>query len=282
MNILRWSRAAGRQFADNTSSSSPTRSYAGSGTAELAGRIDVYVARGLLVTSTSNSASANPGGVWLYATAAEHAVLYQYAFAGAGSGSSPIVAGLIQTEAPYWQPKPGVAIPAPFERSLGLFPGDDTTLLQRCNGTSAPVAGCDESWALRILLGAGAGGGRPRPSSQSGCDVQVFGAGLYSFFSAYTQDCIGTASCQRALVEIDTASTAVGLGTAAATAGYSGAGIWIFNLFGIGADALVQETTGGATRTTTISRTLDNPSAADMPGAGQHKAGLIVAYQARS
>lgn len=223
------------------------------------------------MTSTTSSPTVVSGGVWLYGTAAEHAVLYQYAFAGAGSGASPIVAGLIQTEAPYWQPKPGVPIPRPFESSLGLFPGDDTGLLQRC-ATGSAIPGCDEAWALRILLGSAAARWGP-------ADVQVFGAGLYSFFSAYTQDCIGTASCQRALVEIDTASAAVAVSPPSGGAGSSNAGIWLFNLFGIGSTALVQEMSAEGT---TVARTLDNPSAADMPGPGQHKAGLIVAYQARS
>lgn len=271
----------------------PSTSFNGA-SAETSGRVDLYVARGLLVESAGQ-------GVWLWATAAEHAALYQYALAGA----SDVVAGIVQTESPYWQPAAGAPIPAPFEKSLGLFAGDDTSLLARCvvagnatagksgagkpptTGTTAPTTtaagtantsaaiepGCDESWALRVVAAVRADG-TARPTR----DVQVHGAGLYSFYHAYLQDCLGGNGtntggryCQAALVEVD------GRGT---TGGGAGDGsVWLFNLFGIGATDLLLEHAADASQTAVVVATEDNLAAADFPAAGQHRAGLVVAYQ---
>lgn len=137
--------------------------------------INVYVARGILIESTAGS--------WLWGTAAEHAVLYQYTL----SGASNVVMGLIQTESPYFQPLASAALPAPFSASLGALPGDDQGVLTRCDGNSLTTAGCESAWALRVL---------------GSTNVTVAGAGLYSFFRAYTQDCISARSCQVALGQL--------------------------------------------------------------------------------
>ena len=75
---------------------------------------------------------------------------------------------MIQTESPYYQPTPQP--PAPFEGVVGLFPGDPD---YSCDSES-DFSGCDQSWGLIMR--------------QSG-NVFIAGAGLYSWFSAYTQDC---------------------------------------------------------------------------------------------
>ncbi|KAK3897082.1 exo-beta-D-glucanase [Staphylotrichum tortipilum] len=87
----------------------------------------VYAARGFLIESTEP--------VWLYATASEHAVYYQYNFHNA----SRIFTTMIQTESPYYQPVPPP--PVPFAGAVGKFPGDP-------DYTCAPgeFNGCDESW----------------------------------------------------------------------------------------------------------------------------------------
>ncbi|GJD05036.1 lysM domain-containing protein [Colletotrichum higginsianum] len=127
----------------------------------------VYVARGLLVESTEPT--------WLYGTSSEHAVMYQYNFHNAAS----IFAAMIQTESPYYQPTPNP--PAPFGNTVGLFPGDPD---YSC-AAGDEFGGCDESWAVVMR----------------GCeDIVVAGAGLYSWFSTYSQDCIGGQLCQKALV----------------------------------------------------------------------------------
>lgn len=55
-------------------------------------QINVYNYRGMLIEST--------GPMWLYGTAAEHSILYQYNL----NKASDIFMGMIQTETPYYQP----------------------------------------------------------------------------------------------------------------------------------------------------------------------------------
>ncbi|KAK1979523.1 pectate lyase superfamily protein-domain-containing protein [Colletotrichum cereale] len=127
----------------------------------------VYVARGLLVESTEPT--------WLYGTSSEHAVMYQYNFHNAAS----VFAAMIQTESPYYQPTPNP--PAPFANTVGIFPGDP----EYSCAAGDEFSGCDESWAVVMR----------------GCeDIVVAGAGLYSWFSSYAQDCIDGQLCQKALV----------------------------------------------------------------------------------
>ncbi|KAH8901136.1 pectin lyase-like protein [Thozetella sp. PMI_491] len=127
----------------------------------------VYVGRGLLVESV------NP--VWLYGTASEHSVMYQYQF----NNAAHVYATMIQTETPYYQPNPKP--PAPVSDSVGVFAGDpDYT----CSGSN--TLGCDAAWALRIL------------GSNS---ITIHGAGLYSWFSTYTQACVDTTNCQSNMIQ---------------------------------------------------------------------------------
>lgn len=119
-------------------------------------QVSVYVARGLLVESV------NP--TWMYGTASEHSVMYQYNF----NGAKNIFAGLIQTESAYYQPNP--LPPAPFAGSVGVLPGDP-----EYNCTNAgDFSGCDASWAVVIRKSA---------------NIVIGGAGLYSWFNDYAQTC---------------------------------------------------------------------------------------------
>ncbi|OTA63183.1 glycoside hydrolase family 55 protein [Hypoxylon sp. EC38] len=130
----------------------------------------IYIARGFLIESTK--------AAWLYATASEHAVFYQYNFHKA----SNIFAGMLQTESPYFQPTPPP--PAPFEAVVDLFPGDpDYTC-----AANDDFNGCDESWGVII-----------RESN----NIFIAGAGIYSWFSSYAQDCIDVHKCQKALLLLD-------------------------------------------------------------------------------
>jgi hypothetical protein len=117
--------------------------------------MSAYVARGLLVESTD--------ATWLYGTSSEHAVMYQYNFWKAKN----VFAGMIQTESPYYQPTPKP--PAPFAGTVGQFPGD-----WRYDCQSSGASGCDASWALLI---------------RNSTEIFIAGAGLYSWFTTYTQDC---------------------------------------------------------------------------------------------
>ncbi|KAH9207216.1 pectate lyase superfamily protein-domain-containing protein [Leptodontidium sp. 2 PMI_412] len=126
----------------------------------------IYVARGFLIESTKPT--------WLYGTASEHAVFYQYNFHSAAN----IFAGLLQTESAYFQPTPPP--PAPFAAVVGVFPGDPD---YSCTG--GEFSGCDESWAV-VMTGSR--------------NIFVAAAGLYSWFSTYAQTCIDSQLCQKALV----------------------------------------------------------------------------------
>ncbi|GFP60365.1 glucan 1,3-beta-glucosidase [Trichoderma asperellum] len=127
----------------------------------------IYIARGFLIEST------NP--TWLYGTASEHSVFYQYNFHSA----SNIYAGMLQTESPYYQPTPPP--PAPFANVVGKFPGDpDYTC-----AAGDEFSGCDESWST-IITGSE--------------NIFIAAAGIYSWFSTYAQTCIDTQQCQKALM----------------------------------------------------------------------------------
>jgi hypothetical protein len=135
--------------------------------------LSVFTARGMLIESQLPT--------WLWATASEHAVMYQFNFNGAMS----VFGGLLQTESPYFQPKPSP--PAPYESAVGVFPSDPG---YNCNSTGStssldPSSGCDASWAIMITESS---------------EIHIASAGLYSWFSDYTQDCINAHKCQQALV----------------------------------------------------------------------------------
>jgi hypothetical protein len=132
--------------------------------------ISVYSARGLLIESQ--------GPTWVYGTAVEHNVLYQYQL----SGAQNIMLGVIQTESPYFQATP--AAPAPFK--TGLFPSDPT--FSNC---AAGSLSCGLAWALRIV---------------DSSTVYLLGSGFYSWFQDYSQTCLNTESCQEYIVDIEQSS----------------------------------------------------------------------------
>ncbi|KAF3228279.1 hypothetical protein TWF191_002784 [Orbilia oligospora] len=176
-------------------------------------QIDIYVARGVLIESQGPS--------WFYGTASEHNVLYQYQLQGAKN----IFMGLIQTESPYFQPNP--MAPTPFLPGLSLddangppnkkrslvirdgFDGDNSSssgpeLSERGDeeGPSGQSLGsdprffdcliepkvCAVSWAIRFIRSE---------------DVHIYGAGLYSWFQNYDQDCLSNSECQHNVAKID-------------------------------------------------------------------------------
>jgi glucan 1,3-beta-glucosidase len=125
-------------------------------------QIDIYNGRGVLLESQ--------GPVWMYGTASEHSVLYQYQLQNA----SNIYMGLIQTESPYYQSNP--AAPAPFNLKSG-----DPSFDGQANGDN-------KAWGLRIV---------------DSSDVLVYGAGIYSFFENYGQDCLTAENCQNRIVSVE-------------------------------------------------------------------------------
>ncbi|KAK1963446.1 pectin lyase-like protein, partial [Colletotrichum sublineola] len=132
---------------------------------KVSNQISIYAARGTLIESEGPS--------WFYGTGSEHTVLYQYQVYGA----KDIYLGHIQTETPYYQPVP--VAPFPFDAGK-KFPGDPT--FDHCK-----TEGCKEAWGLRIINSEG---------------VTIHGAGMYSFFQEYYQDCIETHNCQERICEV--------------------------------------------------------------------------------
>ncbi|KAL4734222.1 pectate lyase superfamily protein-domain-containing protein [Aspergillus similis] len=132
-------------------------------------QLSVYSARGMLIESQQ--------ATWLYGTASEHSVFYQYNF----NGAQNIFTTFLQTESPYYQPTPQP--PAPFLDAVGVFDSDPD---YSCDGGDAD--GCDESWAVIM---------------QNCQNIHIGAAGTYSWFSTYTQDCIDEHSCQKALWYLD-------------------------------------------------------------------------------
>ncbi len=158
-------------------------------------QISVAVGRGLLVESTS-------GPTWMFGTASEHSMLYQYNFYNATN----TIAGMIQTESPYFQFAPGIAqSPGPFNASMGLFKGDPAFPDATCKASKAL---CDFSWAVMM---------------QKNTNLTVAGAGLYSWYDNYLEECVDTQNCQQRLV-LDAGSNA---------------GLFVFNLVTIGAVEMV-------------------------------------------
>jgi glucan 1,3-beta-glucosidase len=125
-------------------------------------QIDIYNARGVLLESQ--------GPVWMYGTASEHSVLYQYQLQNA----SNVYMGLIQTETPYFQSNP--AAPAPFNLKTG-----DPSFDGQANADNM-------AWGLRVV---------------DSSDVLVYGAGIYSFFQNYNQNCVTGENCQNRIVSVE-------------------------------------------------------------------------------
>ncbi|KAK1758023.1 pectin lyase fold/virulence factor [Echria macrotheca] len=133
-------------------------------------QLDIYVARGILIESTRPT--------WLWATASEHNVLYQYQL----NRAENVFMGLIQTVAPN-----------PFSKSVAkrTFPSDPA--FDTCKDNNS----CRAAWALHI---------------SGSKDIHVVGAGLYSwFYDHYGQDCIEKMACQKSLVWVDRPSSGIHL-----------------------------------------------------------------------
>ncbi|KFY22052.1 hypothetical protein V493_06885 [Pseudogymnoascus sp. VKM F-4281 (FW-2241)] len=131
-------------------------------------QINLYNGRGVLIES-------KPGPVWLWGTASEHNVLYNYQINNAAN----VFMGHIQTETPYYQANPDASVPFTVNADF-----NDPDLTQ---GSSASK----KAWGVRI-----------RESS----DVYIYSAGLYSFFDNYDQECLKTASCQDNMVSIESST----------------------------------------------------------------------------
>jgi glucan 1,3-beta-glucosidase len=147
-------------------------------------QINIFNGRGILVESS--------GPAWLWGTSFEHSVLYNYQVSNAAN----VFMGLIQTETPYFQSNPNAITPFTVNSAF-----TDPNFSATC-GSDSDL--CPKAWGLRVV---------------NSKDVLVYGAGLYSFFDNYAQDCLKTESCQSNMVDMQGSSNVVlyGLSTKAAT-----------------------------------------------------------------
>ncbi|KAK2734185.1 hypothetical protein FQN55_002896 [Onygenales sp. PD_40] len=127
-------------------------------------QINIYNGRGVLIEST--------GPVWLYGTASEHSVLYQYSIVNAAN----VFLGAIQTETPYYQSNPNALVP--FTPNPAFHDPD----FAACTTDS-----CKKAWGLRVI---------------DSSDIYLYGGGLYSFFENYNQECLKDESCQENMIQI--------------------------------------------------------------------------------
>ncbi len=132
-------------------------------------QIDIFNGRTILVESQ--------GPLWMYATAAEHSVLYQYHF----RNSKNVFIAQAQTETGYFQTNPPA--PQPFTS----LPAWSDPVFDSCPTTDSS---CAKAWAMDI---------------NNSTNIYIYNAGLYSFFQSWSTSCIGTGSdkyCQDGIFRI--------------------------------------------------------------------------------
>lgn len=128
-------------------------------------QINIYNGRGILIESTK--------GAWLWGTASEHNVLYNYHLQGAQN----VYMTVIQTETAYFQGNPDATVP--FETNPDFYDPD----WSNCGDSQR----CKKTWGLRVF---------------DSSDILFYGGGMYSFFENYTQECLDTEDCQDHMVDI--------------------------------------------------------------------------------
>ncbi|KAJ6500534.1 exo-beta-1,3-glucanase [Mycena sanguinolenta] len=116
--------------------------------------------------------SESAGPVWMIGTGSEHHTLYQYNLQGAQNHYM----GLIQTETPYYQPTP--VAPSPFSVNSAF--------------KDPSFSGVSSAWGLNVA---------------NSSNILIFGAGLYSFYSNYGEDCLTPVNCQDQIINIDSTSS---------------------------------------------------------------------------
>jgi hypothetical protein len=139
-------------------------------------QINIYNGRGIRIESTK--------GAWLWGTASEHSTLYNYHVVDAQN----VFMGHIQSETAYFQGNPDATVPFAANPSL-----KDPDFNQICSGGTA---NCKRTMGLIV---------------ENSSDIFVYGAGLYSFFDNYAQQCVDANNCQQHMVTVDSASKGVHL-----------------------------------------------------------------------
>ncbi|EGS20359.1 exo-beta-1,3-glucanase-like protein [Thermochaetoides thermophila DSM 1495] len=133
-------------------------------------QIDVFNGRGVLIEGD--------GPVWGWGTSSEHSVLHNYQFNNARN----VFLALIQTETPYFQGNPDATQPFTVNPNFA-----DPDFATSCTNSPNPEQ-CKRAWGVRAI---------------NSTDVFIYGAGLYSFFDNYDQECLKTQSCQTNMVSLE-------------------------------------------------------------------------------
>ncbi|KAI1815988.1 glycoside hydrolase family 55 protein [Poronia punctata] len=131
-------------------------------------QINIYNGRGVLIEAQKP--------VWLWGTASEHSVLYNYQI----SNAKNVFIGLAQSETAYMQGNPDATQGVTLHE--GYF---DPNFKKTCNGSSRR---CARTWGMRVT---------------NSSDVFVLGAGMYSFFDNYAQECVNGQNCQDNIISIE-------------------------------------------------------------------------------
>ncbi|KAI1376727.1 glycoside hydrolase family 55 protein [Hypoxylon crocopeplum] len=131
-------------------------------------QINIFNGRGVLVESQKP--------VWLWGTASEHSILYNYQF----SNAQNVFIGVAQSETAYFQGNPQ----APDGATVldGFF---DPDFKESCDGSSKT---CARTWGLRVT---------------NSSSIYVYGTGMYSFFDNYSQECVDEQNCQDNMISIE-------------------------------------------------------------------------------
>ncbi|WFD42875.1 hypothetical protein MPSI1_001525 [Malassezia psittaci] len=165
-------------------------------------QINVLSTRGILIQAES-------GPVWMYGTASEHQLLYQYSLDNAQN----VLLAMIQTESPYFQ---GESFPVASQsaNTTPLYPDPDCARRYSAahNKPSREYQASKEDRAMGLHI-------------RSSRNVFVLGAGLYSFFDAYQQDALADHKCQRRICVIDDDQ--------------SSSNIWLFSLATVGVEVML-------------------------------------------
>ncbi|KAI3336640.1 glycoside hydrolase family 55 protein [Xylariaceae sp. AK1471] len=131
-------------------------------------QINIYNGRGVLIESQKP--------VWLWGTASEHSVLYNYQI----SNAKNTFIGIAQSETAYMQGNPDAT------QGVSVLEGYyDPDFTESCDKSSNK---CARTWGMRIT---------------NSSDVFILGAGMYSFFDNYAQKCVDGQDCQDNMISVE-------------------------------------------------------------------------------
>ncbi|KAL6804784.1 glycoside hydrolase family 55 protein [Trichoderma sp. SZMC 28013] len=128
-------------------------------------QINIYNGRGLLIESTK--------GTWLWGTASEHSVLYNYAL----NNAQNVYANILQTETAYMQGNPDARVPFTSQSKYG-----------DPDWSTCTTSTCARTYGIRIV---------------NSSNTLIYGAGMYSFFNNYDGNtCVNANNCQDNMIDI--------------------------------------------------------------------------------